>query len=225
MRKVNRATVSALERRMCQRLLETRGDPRLRLVLWNGEELRCSDAPPVGRVVLRDRRLIFDLALHPDVGLGDAYASGRLEIEGDLTAVLKLVLKDERPRTLGVRFREQWALWRRRSRSLRTSVENIHSHYDLGNDFYKLWLDERMAYTCAYFPTPTASLEEAQLAKMDHVARKVWLRPGERVVEAGCGWGSLALHMARHYGVHVTAYNISSEQIAWARERATSEGL
>jgi cyclopropane-fatty-acyl-phospholipid synthase len=210
---------------MCQRLLETRGDPRLRLVLWNGEELRCSDTPPVGRIALRDRRLIFDLALHPDVGLGDAYASGRLEIEGDLTAVLRLVLKDERPRTFGLRVREQWALWRRRSRSLRTSVENIHSHYDLGNDFYKLWLDERMAYTCAYFPTPTASLEEAQLAKMDHVARKVWLRPGERVVEAGCGWGSLALHMARHYGVHVTAYNISAEQIAWARERARSEGL
>jgi hypothetical protein len=222
-RKVNRATVSAIERRMCQRLLETRGDPRLRLVLWNGEELRCSDAPPMGRIVLRDRRLIFALALHPDVGLADAYASGRLEIEGDLTAVLKLVFKDERPRTFGLRVREQWALWRRRSRSLRASVENIHSHYDLGNDFYKLWLDERMAYTCAYFPTPTASLEEAQLAKMDHVARKVWLRPGERVVEAGCGWGSLALHMARHYGVHVTAYNISSEQIAWARERALIE--
>ena len=220
-----KTTVSALERWLCQRLLDTRGDPRLRLVLWNGEELRCSDVPPVGRVVLRDRRLIYDLALHPDTGLGDAYASGRLDIEGDLAAVLRLAFGEPRDRSLGLRAREAWALWRRRSRSLRRSAENVHSHYDLGNDFYKLWLDERMVYTCAYFPTPTASLEEAQLAKMDHVARKVWLRPGERVVEAGCGWGSLALHMARHYGVHVTAYNISSEQIAWARERARSEGL
>ena len=98
-RKVNRATVSALERRMCQRLLETRGDPRLRLVLWNGEELRCSDAPPVGRVVLRDRRLIFDLALHPDVGLGNAYASGRLEIEGDLRRRAEAGLMDARRAT------------------------------------------------------------------------------------------------------------------------------
>ena len=225
-RKVNgRATVTGLERRLCQRLLATRGDPRLRLVLWNGEELRASDEPPLGRVVLRDRRLIFDLALHPDTGLADAYASGRLDIDGDLTTVLKLFMARPDERTLAKRVRERWSLWRRRSRSLRRSVANIHSHYDLGNDFYALWLDERMAYTCAYFPTPTASLEEAQLAKMDHVARKVWLRPGERVVEAGCGWGSLALHMARRYGVHVTAYNISSEQIAWARQRASSEGL
>ena len=122
-----------------------------------------------------------------------------------MATVCKMFMKNPEDRTLAKRLREQWSLWRRRSRSLRRSAANIHSHYDLGNDFYALWLDDRMAYTCAYFPTPTASLEEAQLAKMDHVARKVLLRPGERVVEAGCGWGSLALHMARHYGVHVTA--------------------
>src|SRR5262245_59165763 len=104
------SAVSALERRLCQRLLETRGDPRLRLVLWNGEELRCSDAPPVGRVVLRDRKLIFDLALHPDTGLGDAYASGRLAIEGDLPTVLKLAFGNSRERTFGLRAREKWAL-------------------------------------------------------------------------------------------------------------------
>src|SRR5262249_22917399 len=127
--------------------------------------------------------------------------------------------------TLPKRARDAWELLRRRSKSLSRSRENIHRHYDLGNDFYSLWLDERMAYTCAYFPTPTSSLEEAQLAKMEHVSRKVWLRPGERVIEAGCGWGSLALHMARHHGVYVTAYNISEEQVAYARERARAEGL
>src|SRR5262245_2898296 len=128
-RKVNGAApVSALERRMCQRLIETRGDPRLRLVLWNGEELRSSDAPPMGRVVLLDRRLIWDLALHPDTGLGDAYASGRLGIEGDLATVLKLIFAQPERRTLGKRTRERWNLWRRRSRSLRRSVRNIHSH-------------------------------------------------------------------------------------------------
>ena len=112
-----------------------------------------------------------------------------------------------------MRRRGQWWLWQR-SNDVRAARENVHRHYDLGNDFYRLWLDREMVYTCAYFPTPDASLEEAQIAKMDLVCRKLRLRPGERVVEAGCGWGALALHMARHYGVTVRAFNISAEQIA-----------
>jgi cyclopropane-fatty-acyl-phospholipid synthase len=195
------------------------------LVLWNGEELRSSDVPAVGRVVFRDRRLMLDLLLHPDLGLANAYADGRLDIEGDLPTVLKLVFGGDGARTPAKVIRDEWELLRRRSHSLSYSKANVHHHYDLGNDFYSLWLDERMAYTCAYFPTPTSSLEEAQLAKMEHVSRKVWLRPGERVVEAGCGWGSLALHMARHHGVYVTAYNVSEEQVTYARERAKALGL
>jgi len=82
-----------------------------------------------------------------------------------------------------------------------------------------------MVYTCAYYPEPDMDLEAAQRAKMDHIARKLRLSPGERVVEAGCGWGGLSRHLARHYGVHVTAYNISKEQLAYCRERAREEGL
>jgi len=113
----------------------------------------------------------------------------------------------------------------KQSNSLNGSRDNIHHHYDLGNSFYKLWLDDQLLYTCAYFPTQAASLEKAQIAKMDHVCRKLQLQPGETVVEAGCGWGAFALHMAREYGVSVRAYNISHEQILFARERAREEGL
>jgi cyclopropane-fatty-acyl-phospholipid synthase len=88
-----------------------------------------------------------------------------------------------------------------------------------------MWLDERMQYTCAFFPSPEASLEQAQLAKLERVSRKLALRPGERVIEAGCGWGGLALHMAEHHGVRVRAFNISEEQIAFAREQAARRGL
>jgi len=116
-------------------------------------------------------------------------------------------------------------LRRPHSNSLSGSRENIHHHYDIGNEFYTLWLGSTMAYTCAYFPTPEATLDEAQFAKMDHVCRKLRLQPGESVVEAGCGWGTLALHMARRYGVRVRAFNISHEQIVYARERAQREGL
>jgi cyclopropane-fatty-acyl-phospholipid synthase len=114
---------------------------------------------------------------------------------------------------------------RSQANSLHGSRSNIHRHYDLGNDFYKLWLDRQLVYTCAYFPLPSATLEEAQEAKLDYICRKLQLQPGERVVEAGCGWGALALHMARHYGVSVKAFNISHEQILHARRRAVDEGL
>jgi cyclopropane-fatty-acyl-phospholipid synthase len=114
---------------------------------------------------------------------------------------------------------------RTRRNTLGRSLSNVHHHYDIGNDFYRLWLDEQMLYTCAYFASPEMTLEEAQIAKMDHVCRKVWLRPGEEVVELGCGWGGLALHMAREYGVRVRAYNVSQEQVRYARERAPEQGL
>jgi cyclopropane-fatty-acyl-phospholipid synthase len=102
---------------------------------------------------------------------------------------------------------------------------NIRRHYDLGNDFYSLWLDERMQYTCAFFPTPEASLEQAQVAKLERVCRKIDLRPGERVIEAGCGWGGLALYMAERHGAKVRAFNISEEQVSFAREQAKRRGL
>jgi cyclopropane-fatty-acyl-phospholipid synthase len=102
---------------------------------------------------------------------------------------------------------------------------NVHRHYDLGNDFYRLWLDREMVYTCAYFADPGMTLEEAQAAKHEHIARKLNLRPGETVFEAGCGWGSLALYLARRCGVRVKAWNVSHEQITWARARAAQEGL
>ena len=112
-----------------------------------------------------------------------------------------------------------------RRNSIRASRRNVHHHYDLGNDFYQSWLDEQLVYTCAYFDTPNETLEEAQRAKLDLVCRKLRLQPGETVIEAGCGWGALALHMARSYGVNVKAFNLSHEQIGFARERAAREGL
>ena len=102
---------------------------------------------------------------------------------------------------------------------------HIHHHYDLGNDFFRLWLDEAMVYTSAYFEQAGMGLEEAQQAKLDYVCRKLELQPGDRVIEAGCGWGALAIHMAKHYRATVRAYNISSEQLVYAREEAARHGV
>ena len=104
-------------------------------------------------------------------------------------------------------------LWERYARA--EDAARVRQHYDLGNDFYRLWLDrDTMQYTCAYYPEPGLCLEEAQRAKAHYLCRKLRLRPGETVVEAGCGWGGLAFLMARHYGVQVTAYNICKGELA-----------
>jgi cyclopropane-fatty-acyl-phospholipid synthase len=167
------------------------------------------------------------LALDPEIGFGEGYSEGRIEVQGDLVQFLETVLRSMQAAQKESWYSKlsSWWLEQRHDNTLRGSRDNIHHHYDLNGDFYKLWLDSRLLYTCAYFPSDSATLEEAQLAKMDHVCRKVRLQPGDRVVDAGCGWGALALHMAKHYGAKVRAFNISHEQILFARERARKEGL
>jgi cyclopropane-fatty-acyl-phospholipid synthase len=212
---------------LLRRILQASGNPPIRLVLWNGEEISTSDEPPVARVRIHDRRTLLKLWLDANLHFGDAYSDGRLEVEGNLLEFLEAfhrVRAEAKPPGVARRTLARWRRWTR-SNTLRASRANIHHHYDIGDDFYRLWLDKELVYTCAYFPTPDVTLEQAQSAKMDYVCRKLWLKPGETVVEAGCGWGALALYMARHYGVKVKAFNISHAQIAYARQRAKAEGL
>ena len=216
------ARVSPADRWLLRMFLRAMGNPAIRVTLWNGEGVSTADAPPVAAVHVADRRTLWRLMYQPELEFGKAYSDGRLQVDGALVDLLETLYRAPV---------SPWAhrllrpLPRPRPNTLSGSRDNIHRHYDLGNDFYRLWLDERMVYTCAYFPTPTASLEDAQLAKMEHVCRKVGLRPGARVVEAGCGWGALALHMARQHGAFVRAFNISREQLAYARAQAQQKGL
>jgi cyclopropane-fatty-acyl-phospholipid synthase len=198
----------------------------IHLGLWNGEEFAVAPGASIARILFRERSAFLAVLMNPDLGFGDGYSDGRIEFKGDLKAFLEATFRAPKSPFIEA-LRRCLTGWRLRpsANSLKRSRHNISHHYDLGNEFYRLWLDEQMVYTCAYFPTPDATLEEAQAAKMDHVCRKVWLRPGETVVEAGCGWGSLARHMAKHYGVRVKAFNISHEQIRYAQDRAKAEGL
>jgi cyclopropane-fatty-acyl-phospholipid synthase len=192
---------------------------RVRFLLWDGFESPSRGAAPAGTIVFKNRRALLSWVWDPDLNFGETYMFGAVDLRGDLVAMLNEIY-----RALGPATPRPWWLWQR-SNDVRAARENVHRHYDLGNEFYGLWLDREMAYTCAYFPTSAATLEEAQIAKMDRVCRKLALKPGERVLEAGCGWGALALFMARHYGVTVRAVNVSGEQIAYARDRARAEGL
>ncbi len=213
-----RRASTAADRWLLGRLQRSRAAAAIRFVLWDGFDTWPGSRQPAATIYLRNRRALAGLLLAPDLHLGEAYMSHELDIEGDLLAMLEEVY-----RAFPAHPRRVWQS--AETNDAMQSRDNVHRHYDLGNDFYRLWLDAEMLYTCAYFPSPELTLEQAQTAKMDLVCRKLHLRPGERVVEAGCGWGGLALFMARRYGASVRAFNLSSEQIAFARERARAEGL
>ncbi|HVS14287.1 MAG TPA: cyclopropane-fatty-acyl-phospholipid synthase family protein [Thermoanaerobaculia bacterium] len=219
-----RGRAGALERRVAEALRRRLGQLPVRFRLWDGSEIDDATRPAGFEVRIGDRATLWRLVANPELAFGDAYTAGRLQVGGDLVALLEQVHDAPPPGRLR---RALSALLNRPSRrnSRRGSRENIHHHYDLGNDFYSLWLDRELVYTCAYYPREDLTLEEAQRAKMEHVCRKLRLEPGQRVVEAGSGWGALALYMARHHGVTVRSYNISERQVAFARERLRREGL
>jgi len=217
---------SALDHSTLRRMLASLGNPSIQLELWDGTQVAPEGVPVEARLLIHDRAALLKLAAHPEFQFGEMYSSGRIEVIGDLVRFLELIYRSlARSPSPGIPNRISNRIYRLRRNTVSRARDNIHHHYDIGNDFYRLWLDRQMVYTCAYFPERDTSLEQAQRAKMDHVARKLWLQPGDKVVEAGCGWGALALHLAKFYGVKVQAYNISREQLAYARDRAREDGL
>jgi cyclopropane-fatty-acyl-phospholipid synthase len=212
----------AADRWLATRLQRAIEPVSVRLQLWDGSSPYSADAPPVGDIVVRDRWTLLGLALNPDLWFGEAYMKGRLDIHGSRPRVVEALSK-ACPMARSARD------WMRLAAAVPTTLSrarrNVHHHYDLGNDFYQRWLDSNLVYTCAYFPRQEMSLDEAQRAKLDLICRKLRLQSGETVIEAGCGWGALALHMARYYDVRVRAFNVSREQLAYARDRARHERL
>lgn len=220
-RRARRSGPSALDRWVYGQLGKRLGNSPVRVALWDEPEGKPNDEGPAVR--FGDRGALWRTLLKPALNFGDLYSSGRITVQGDLGVVLDEAYRYLEENAKGNR-------WLARAKviapDLSESRRNIHHHYDLGNDFYKLWLDrEAMQYTCAYYPDPSMTIEEAQLAKLHHVARKLRLKPGENIVEAGSGWGGLAIFMAKNYGVNVRSFNISKEQVAHAREWAKREKL
>jgi cyclopropane-fatty-acyl-phospholipid synthase len=201
-------------------------------------------------LVIRRPSALRDMLLPPtELSIVESYLTGAVDVEGDLGAAAALgdaiTSRIAAPSTLVRLVRDVLALpkggdarhalqTRRADRTVAPAGHEhdpardqaaIHYHYDVGNDFYRLWLDERMVYSCAYFARPDFTLEQAQEAKLDLVCRKLRLRPGERLLDVGCGWGALVMHAAKHYGVHAVGITLSTQQVELARDRIAAAGL
>lgn len=203
-------------------VLPADGSPAFSLVLKHPGALRRMFTPP------------FELSV------GEAYIYGDFEIEGDIFAAFSLIdasltrrysLADmfglargvlALPRTASTRTAGRGqARLRGRLHSRQRDRAAVQYHYDVGDDFYSLWLDRRLQYSCAYFPTGEEDLDTAQESKLDLICRKLRLRPGERLLDIGCGWGGLGTYAAEKYGVHVLGVTLSANQAAYAREHST----
>jgi cyclopropane-fatty-acyl-phospholipid synthase len=193
----------------------------LRIVLPDGERTDFSDAPRVSLIV-RDSAVLSSYSQLTLGGLAEAYVEGRIDIDGDIADAIRIASKLVEAAGRSVAERPEMAP---AAHQQHTDRVDISRHYDVGNGFYRLWLDERMVYSCAYFDSGTEDIDTAQLAKLDHTCRKLRLTPGERLLDIGCGWGALVLHAAQHYGVHAVGVTLSEQQAVLARERIAAAGL
>src|SRR6202789_1267264 len=227
---------------------------KLTLRLWNGDIVRVGASDSAAQespfaLVFRNPEVVCSAVLGRDpLRLAEAYFRGDLDIEGDFFAAL--ALKDHlealqlsvgeqigavatalRLRALNADRRHAhipWAPSHGRAVKTHSKAENrdaIHFHYDVSNEFYALWLDRAMVYSCAYFENSDVGLDAAQVAKLDHICRKLSLRPGESFLDIGCGWGALVIHAAQRYGVRAHGVTLSPQQLKVGRERIAAAGL
>lgn len=192
------------------------------LIGIQGNEYHIGEGQPAFRVCLKEPIPISRLAASTSLALGEAYMDGTLDIEGDLYEALDNFLGQ-----MGKFSKDEHALKKlmHTSTSKRNQKKEVCSHYDLGNDFYKLWLDETMSYSCAYFKRPDDTLYQAQVNKVDYILEKLCLKEGMSLLDIGCGWGFLLIEAAKKYKVKGTGITLSEEQYREFTHRIEAEGL
>ncbi|WP_150305592.1 C17 cyclopropane fatty acid synthase CfaB [Pseudomonas saliphila] len=192
----------------------------LRVEMKGGPSMDLGPSPTV-TLEINDLSLLAELKEPSLDKLGEAYIDQRIEVRGQIMDVIEVA--DRLSQGLLGEASEKPP--ERTAHDKQLDAEAIAYHYDLSNDFYKLWLDPEMVYSCAYFHSPDDSLAQAQIQKLDHLCRKLRLQPGERLLDVGCGWGGLARHAAKHYGVQVYGITLSKSQLELANDRVSREGL
>jgi len=210
-------------------------DPHGQRIELGGNPFPASLPDPLPRpstIRLHDPNFLWRFLKNPEIAAGEAYMDGTLTVdEGTLYDALGTLVHNLNRYSRHTRFfRWHWFLnrsfrWLHQHNPAKRSARNVAHHYNLSGDLYRLFLDGDRQYSCAYWTPQTSTLEEAQEAKKRHIAAKLCLEPGQRVLDIGCGWGGLAMHLAREHTVHVTGVTLSKEQFAVAQRRVREAGL
>jgi cyclopropane-fatty-acyl-phospholipid synthase len=212
-----------------RKLFEAGRDSSFTVTYKNGTTEYFGDGPPQFAIRFNDANILDLFSDDLLSGFGEAYMDGRMDVDGDLADLIFLAIRSGLMSVTGKAPGFTGAALLRAAGKLGFShqreKENIAHHYDLGNDFFRLWLDDSLTYSCAYFHNDSDTLEQAQQQKIDHSLKKLQLQPGETLLDIGCGWGALVMRAAEGYGVKATGITLSEEQYAGANSAIESRGL
>ena len=222
-----KAFASTLARRVMERIGAATPLPFC-TVFPNGVQITGGDGEPEVTIRFKTARAAWRTVLYGHIGFLESYFDGQIDIDGDLRKIIAIGFDSGFDHSSGllVTLRNRWQGLRFNNRTSAKPKENARFHYGLGAEFYSKMLDDPyLMYTCAYYQRPDQTILEAQVAKMEHVARKVKLAPGERVIDMGCGFGGFMFYAAEEHGAHVTGVNTTTEQADWVKAKIAAKGL
>jgi cyclopropane-fatty-acyl-phospholipid synthase len=214
-------------KKQIHRLCSRAADASFVVQFWDGERVSYGHGPPEFTVILKNKTATDSLFGDIRLRLPEAYTAGDIEVEGDLQRFVRVgfLVESTLSKLSPIAKVRLAAMSVRQRNSLRRSRQHAAHHYNLGNDFFKLWLDQQMVYSCAYFRHPDDDIEKAQRQKLDYLCAKLRLSVGDRLLDLGCGWGALAIHAARAKGARVVGVTLSEEQLREATARIAELGL
>ncbi|WP_281418638.1 class I SAM-dependent methyltransferase [Clostridium frigoris] len=190
---------------------------------WDGSEEKYGEGESKFKIILNEPIPKGDIINNPSIALGEGYMTKGLEVEGSVQSVIESLYNNKE--SFLKKSAKYQKLIKKVKNSIKRSKDNIEFHYDIGNDFYKLWLDDTMSYSCGYFENATDSLYQAQINKINHILKKLNLKEGQTLLDIGCGWGELIITAAKQYKVKAVGITLSEEQFEKTNERIKAEGL
>ena len=212
-----------LEKTFYKQLLSRSFTIPVKIVFWDGKSVTYGYGEPEVTITFKEKIPIRDITRNASIALGEAYMDHKIEIDGSIQKLIESAYESADSFMRSSKFRK---FLPKQSHTEKQSEDDVQSHYDVGNDFYRLWLDDTLTYSCAYFTDGNHDdLKAAQLAKVHHILKKLDPKPGKTLLDIGCGWGTLMLTAAKEYGLKVTGVTLSEEQYQLVQKKINDEGL
>lgn len=211
-----------IDKAIYKQILKSSFDAPIDVEFWDGETVHFGEGESIAKIIMHELIPIKEIVAHASLTFGEAYMDGKIEIQGDLQELVTLAYRSQDSFFNNSKFSK---LIPKHSHSEKVSKNDVQSHYDIGNDFYEMWLDKTMTYSCAYFASESDTLEAAQMNKVRHILNKLHAREGETLLDIGCGWGTLLFTAAKEYGLKATGVTLSQQQYDFVSDKIKAEGL